>query len=360
MTTPEPPHRRPPPAPSPTRRTRPLRSTPAGPRRAGDGRAVRQVLAGGRRPGNVRAVAGLPRRRPAGRRSCCRSATSGSAPSWCCWPPAAWSLGVQRATAGRRSPWPAPALCALLAATRAPAGRGVDRRAVPAGRRRGLRGRTGERPHAAGVRAGRGRLAARRRCAGCRGWVARCARVTGLGTQRGRAARRSCCRCSAVRRLRAAVRLGRRALRRVGRRRRARTSSSTRFVLRGVRHRRRRRRRAGGDVPRAQPAARRARRAARSGRSRTATSGWRRCCSSTRSSWCSSAAQATVDLRRPRLPRAHHRADLRRVRPPGLRPAHRRHRAHPARRVGGGPQGAARRPPRTWPGCAARSACSAC
>ena len=65
-------------------------------------------------------------------------------------------------------------------------------------------------------------------------------------------------------------------------------------------------------------------------------------------------------LRRARLPRAHDRADLRGVRPPGLRPAHRRHRAHPARGVGGRPQGAAR--DGRGPGLAARrrSACSAC
>ena len=40
-------------------------------------------------------------------------------------------------------------------------------------------------------------------------------------------------------------------------------------------------------------------------------------------------AQAAVDLRRARLPAAHHRPHLRRVRPPGLRPAHRRHGADP-------------------------------
>ena len=37
-------------------------------------------------------------------------------------------------------------------------------------------------------------------------------------------------------------------------------------------------------------------------------------------------AQATAIVRRPRLPARDDRADLRRVRPPGLRPAHRRHR----------------------------------
>ena len=39
--------------------------------------------------------------------------------------------------------------------------------------------------------------------------------------------------------------------------------------------------------------------------------------------------------------RAHHRAHLRRVRPPGLRPAHLRHGADADRRLGGGAQGAA-------------------
>ena len=59
-------------------------------------------------------------------------------------------------------------------------------------------------------------------------------------------------------------------------------------------------------------------------------------------------------LRRARLPRAHHRAHLRGVRPPGLRPAHRRHRAHPAGGLGGRPQGAAR--DGRGPGLAARVA----
>ena len=59
-------------------------------------------------------------------------------------------------------------------------------------------------------------------------------------------------------------------------------------------------------------------------------------------------------LRRARLPRAHHRAHLRGVRPPGLRPAHGRHRADPAGGLGGRPQGTAH--DGRGPGLAARVA----
>ena len=59
-------------------------------------------------------------------------------------------------------------------------------------------------------------------------------------------------------------------------------------------------------------------------------------------------------LRRPRLPAAYHRPHLRRLRPPGLRPAHRRDRADAAGRRAGRPQGGARR---TGPGCSGRWAC---
>ena len=94
-------------------------------------------------------------------------------------------------------------------------------------------------------------------------------------------------------RLRAAVRLRRRAVRRVGGRRRARPRA--RHVrAAGVPHGVRRRRRAGGGVPRPQPAGRRVRPAVRPGRWPSATSGWCRCCSSTPSSLVFLVAQATV------------------------------------------------------------------
>ena len=62
------------------------------------------------------------------------------------------------------------------------------------------------------------------------------------------------------------------------------------------------------------------------------------------------------DVGRPRLPRAHHRPDLRRVRPPGLRPAHRRHLPHRGRRR---PDDARRRP-RDRPRPAAAAAAPRC
>ena len=64
-------------------------------------------------------------------------------------------------------------------------------------------------------------------------------------------------------------------------------------------------------------------------------------------------------LRRPRLRTPGHRADLRRLRPPGLRPADPGHPADAAGGVGGGAQGRARRRP-TAGGCAGRSARCAC
>ena len=85
----------------------------------------------------------------------------------------------------------------------------------------------------------------------------------------------------------------------------------------------------------------------RAGR-RTASSGWCRSCSSTLVFAVFLAAQAAVIFGGHDYLAAHHRADLRRVRAPGLRPAHRRHRADPARGLGGLPQGAgddAARPP---------------
>ncbi len=101
--------------------------------------------------------------------------------------------------------------------------------------------------------------------------------------------------------------------------------------------------------------------ATRHDRSRAATSGWRRCCSSTRVFLVFLVAQAHRRLRRARLPRAHHRPDLRGVRAPGLRPAHRRHRADPAGGVGGSAQGArGRRAADLAVAARRRSACSAC
>jgi hypothetical protein len=78
-----------------------------------------------------------------------------------------------------------------------------------------------------------------------------------------------------------------------------------------------------------------------------------RCCWSTPSSRCSSSPRRPSIFGGHDYLRAHDRPDLRRVRPPGLRPAHRRHRADAAGRLGGGPQGAAETP---GPGLDARLA----
>ena len=104
-------------------------------------------------------------------------------------------------------------------------------------------------------------------------------------------------------RVRRAVRLRRRAARRVGRTPCCPDLTLDTFVLRVVRHGGRRRHGAGRGVPRAQPAAGRPRRQRARARWRTASSGWPRCSSSTpssRRSWSrrppwSSAATTTCE-----------------------------------------------------------------
>ena len=247
-------------------------------------------------------------------------------------------LAAQRRTAGPRSPWPAPrSACCWRPPSRAP-GRGVDRRPVPAGRRAVCMAGLVNGAHACRrfVLAGIAWPLAGLR--GLRGWVAR-ARGHRRRQQRGGAAHGRLVAAGCAR-LRPAVRLGRRALRRVGGRGRPRPGA--RLVrAAGVHHCRRRRCGAGGDVPRAEPAhvepaagpvaaGRPPLRVAGPGAAR------RRCLPGV------PGRAGHGHLRRARLPRAHHRAHLRGVRAPGLRPAHGRHRAHAARGVGGRPQGAAR------------------
>ena len=184
--------------------------------------------------------------------------------------------------------------------------------------------------------------------AGLRGlpWLGRSLRpVTGLGTQRG-ALRTAVLSLLAVLVFGAALRLGGRAVRRVGRRRRTRPRVDT---LRAARVRAR-----SSSAAWCSPAA-----TSRSTRPRSSPSRGPPRPVAHRFEWLVAGAgrrrrlralpgrAGHGDLRRARLPRAHDRPDLRGVRPPGLRPAHRRDRAHPARRVGGDPQGAAGDAPRT-------------
>ena len=123
------------------------------------------------------------------------------------------------------------------------------------------------------------------------------------------------------------------------------TSALESFVLRVVHRRRGGRRRAGGGVPRPQPAARRP--AAGGGASgqpavRVAGPGAGR----RRGVRRVPGAQATVIFGGHDYLRAHHRADLRRLRARGLRPADRGHRADAPGDLGGRPQGTARDPER--------------
>ena len=225
--------------------------------RAGAGHAVRQVLARRRRARQRARGAGLPRRRRAGRdrpavpRPRARHVRGAAGRRW-------RRSSASASTAAPRSPWPAPALCVLLAATVVVrdaewivvlcllAGAAVCVAGL-------VNGRT-----LPGVRAGRDRLAARR--------AARAAVAGSLGARRHRArdaARRRCARSCWS--LLGVVVFGllfasadavfaewAGALVPDLRARHVRAA--------GVRHRRGRRRRAGGDVPRAEPAPRRARR----------------------------------------------------------------------------------------------------
>ena len=269
---------------------------------------------------------------------CCRSATSGSAPSWCCWPPAA-SSSPAACTAAPRSRWPAPR-CASCSAAPSPSATPTGswscacwpapRSASPgwctaarlpgvrAGRAR-LAARRAPRPAVAGslrARGHRARAAAPRRCARssgrCSGWSSSgCSSPPPTpSSPSGRA--RCCPTCSWTR------------------------SCCAAFLTVAV----------GGVVlaaaylalnpprvePRPVPGAPVAH----------------------RYEWLAPVllvdavfaaflvAQATVVFGGHDYLRAHDRAHLRGVRPPGLRPAHRRHRAHPAGRVGRRPQGAPR------------------
>ena len=186
----------------------------------------------------------------------------------------------------------------------------------------------------------------RGRWLGLRGlpWLGRTLRlVTGLGNKAA-LARTALFSCHRARRLRTALRVGRRAVRRVGRRRRTRPrvgGPGAAHVRRVLRRRSRARRR----LPGPQPADDRSgERAPRPGRPPLRVA--RACARRRRRLRALPARAGRGHLRWPRLPRADHRADLRRVRPPGLRPAHRGNRTHPARRVGGDPQGTARHPRR--------------
>ena len=256
------------PVPPPVARARPGPAVPGA--RAGAGHPVRQVLARHRRP-----------RRTSARLLACLGVGVLAA---VILPFRDLGLGtflVLLAAGGvilgfsvnRRSPFTlaCAGLCVLLAATVVVRDARVDRGALPAGRRRALRGRARERAHPARLRAGRRSPGRSPGCAGSRGWVARCAPSPVLGLAHRRAAHGRAV-AARGRGLRAAVRLGRRGLRRVGGR--DHPEPRARLVrAAGVRHHRGRRRGAGGDVPRPEPAERRAGRRLRCGRSRTATSG---------------------------------------------------------------------------------------
>ena len=255
-------------------------------------------------------------------------------------------------SANRRSPFTltCAALCALLAATVFVRDAEWIVDPLPPGRHRPLHGRARQRPHPAGLRAGRHRLAARRtaRAALARSLAAH--RHRGGDERRGAAHHRLVGARGA--RLRPAVRLRRRDLRRVGWSAGAGPEPRQLRAAR-VHHRRRGRRGAGGDVPRPEPGPRRAdvrSRAAGRAPLRVADAG----AAGRRGLPGVPRGAGLGHLRRARVRREHHRTHLRRLRAPGLRPAHRRDRAHPARRLGGRPQGAAGHAP--GPGLAARVA----
>ena len=287
-------------------------------------------------PGNIRAVLSCLGGRPAGRH---RPAV-----------PRPRHRHVRRPAGSRgsdprlqRQP-PVPLHSGLCRSLRAPGsdrrrpGRGVDRGPVPAGRRRGLHGRTGERPHPAGLRAGRHRLAARRAPGTPVARVALLQAVSGLRTSA--AALRTVVWSllavlvfgllfasadavfaewagaivpdlnldSFVLRAFITVAVGGVVL------------AATYLGLNPPNVEPRRRSGAAGRTPVRVAGAGAARGRGLPGVPRRAGDG---------------------ELRRARLPRADHRAHLRGVRPPGLRPAHCGHRTHPARGVGRRPQGTA-------------------
>ena len=153
-------------------------------------------------------------------------------------------------------------------------------------------------------------------------------------------------------RLRPAVRLRGRAVRRVGRRRRAGPADGH---VRGavLRHRRRRRRDPGGGLPRPEPAGDSpGRRGPTAGAEPVRVAGAGRPGRPRVPDVPGGAGDGV--LRRPRLPPAHHRADLRGVRAPGLRAADRGDRADPAGGLGRLAQGVRR--DRSRPALAARCA----
>ena len=311
--------------------------TPGDPRaRAGPRPALRRLLARGGPAGERARRAAQPGRRPAGRRG-----PAGARPGARHRPGAA---GRRRRRPHLQRAPPLPLHAGLRRAVR-PAGRHrgrpgrrVDRGPVPGGRRRHLHRRAGARPEPPGVRAGWSRLAARR----APGTAVAGSLRAGGDRPRGQRRRPPDGHLVAARAggLRAALRLRRRRLRRVGRGAGARPAGGH---ARGARvpHRGGRRRRPRGGVPRAEPAPRRAHRRpgpARRPPLRVAGPG----AAGRRGLPHVPRRPGHGGLRGARLPRAHHRADLRGVRPPGLRPAHRGHRAHPAGRVGRRPQGAPR------------------
>ena len=178
----------------PVRRAR----TAAGPRaRAGAGHAVRQVLARRRRARQRPRGARLRSASGCWPRSSCRSGTSGSGTFVVLLAAGGVVLGF---SVNRRSPFTlaCAALCVLLAATV------VVRDAewivvlcLLAGAAVCMAGAR-ERPHPAGLRAGRRRLAARRAARAARGWVARCAPSPGWARSAAALRTDRAGRCSAV------------------------------------------------------------------------------------------------------------------------------------------------------------------
>ena len=207
---------------------------------------------------------------------------------WCCSPRAAVRARRQPAPALRRSRWPAPGCASLLASRRDAARRRLDRRAVPA-RRRPCSARSAW-PRAARVPAFVASLAIAWPLAG----IARPAVAGSLraGDHRadgsGAAVAPHGGLVGARRRgLRAALRLRRRDVRASGSTPSCPTSTLDTFVLRAFLTVA-----VGGVVLAAaylalNPPQRRAGRRGTPARSRTASSGWCRCCWSTPSSWCS-------------------------------------------------------------------------
>ena len=214
--------------------------------------------------------------------SCCPTATSASGCSSSCVAAGGVLLASSR---NRRDPFTLTCAALCLALATVPVVRDAEWIAVLCLLAGGglcavglVRGRT---VRASSCPASPGRS---RASAACRGWAGPCGSSPGSATRPRGADRRAL--GHRARRLRTALRVGRRAVRRVGRRRRA------RLRLRGPRAARVRRvlRRRGGarrQLPRPQPADGRRPRAGRCVRWPTGSSGSRRCWSSTPCSCCS-------------------------------------------------------------------------